>query len=256
MAQHECGPGRPGPAGDTTAPGPAGDSIASALLAGAVSYALKAAALVGPADLPRPTPCPGWNVGQLICHLAGSMAAVEEAIAAGAMDGEGIGTEAIGAEPPGAGPSCGAPSCGAPSCGAPSCGAPSCGAPPDAGEPVELLRDCAASLLWTAFTTSHPVIWIGGIPVPYEFVVSAAAVEAAVHGWDISVGCGRGRAIPASLAGPMIRLLPRLVPGRGGLFSTPVAVPRCASPGDRLVAFLGRDPSERHRTFPTLVTDE
>ena len=45
----------------------------------------------------------------------------------------------------------------------------------------------------------------------------------------------------------MLRLSPLLVAGREGLFAVPVEVPAQASPGDRLVGYLGRHPgSPRH----------
>jgi hypothetical protein len=40
----------------------------------------------------------------------------------------------------------------------------------------------------------------------------------------------------------MLRLGPLLVAGREGLFGVPVEVPAQASPGDRLVGYLGRHP--------------
>ena len=44
------------------------------------------------------------------------------------------------------------------------------------------------------------------------------------------------------LAVRMLRLSPLLVAGREGLFAVPVEVPAHASPGDRLVGYLGRHP--------------
>jgi hypothetical protein len=44
------------------------------------------------------------------------------------------------------------------------------------------------------------------------------------------------------LATQMLRLGPLLVVGREGLFAVPVDVPAQASPGDRLVGYLGRCP--------------
>jgi hypothetical protein len=70
-------------------------------------------------------------------------------------------------------------------------------------------------------------------------------VEIAVHGWDVSAARGRGRPIPPRLADPMLGLCPLLVAGREGLFAEPVEVPADASPGDRLVGFLGRNPGFR-----------
>jgi uncharacterized protein (TIGR03086 family) len=75
-------------------------------------------------------------------------------------------------------------------------------------------------------------------------VTSVGAVEIAVHGWDVAQACGHPRPIPPQLAKELLRLAPLLVTDadRPGRFAAPVAVPAHASPGDRLVAFLGRDP--------------
>ncbi|MBV9449664.1 MAG: maleylpyruvate isomerase family mycothiol-dependent enzyme [Streptosporangiaceae bacterium] len=195
------------------------------MLASAVSYALKAAALVGPADLPRPTPCPDWDLGLLLRHLSGSMADLEEAIATGRLDADPYAVPHV--TPfvlPGGG-----------------------GNP---GNPVELVRDRAAGLLYAMFTTAEPVIEVSGLPVPRELLMGAGAMEIAVHGWDTYVACGRGRVVPPALARPLIRLFPRLITVRQGLFGNPVAAPPCASPGDQLVAYLGRDPGARHQRPP------
>jgi hypothetical protein len=53
----------------------------------------------------------------------------------------------------------------------------------------------------------------------------------------------------------MLGLSPLIVAGREGLFAEPVAVPAGASPGDRLVGFLGRDPTAGKRSYPSVVTD-
>jgi hypothetical protein len=53
----------------------------------------------------------------------------------------------------------------------------------------------------------------------------------------------------------MLQLSPLLLAGREGLFAGPVEVPAQATPGDKLVAFLGRDPGTLPRG-PALVTDE
>ena len=68
------------------------------------------------------------------------------------------------------------------------------------------------------------------------------AVEIAVHGWDVRAARGGGGPIPPRLATRMLRLCPLLVAGREGLFAAPVATPPRASPGDQLVAYLGRVP--------------
>jgi hypothetical protein len=113
---------------------------------------------------------------------------------------------------------------------------------------------------------------VAGLPVPAGLVACTGAVEIAVHGWDVSAARGgAGRAgvrpvnpieptcpippIPAVLATRMLRLCPLVGAGREGLFAGPVEVPAQASPGNRLVGFLGRDPGTLPRG-PALVTHE
>jgi hypothetical protein len=81
-----------------------------------------------------------------------------------------------------------------------------------------------------------------GVPVPADLAACTGAVEIAVHGWDMSAACGGVRSIPAALVTRMLRLGPLLVAGREGWFAVPVEVPAQASPGDRLVGYLGRAP--------------
>jgi uncharacterized protein (TIGR03086 family) len=210
---------------------------ATGLLAGAVSYTLGVCALVRPGDMALPTPCADWDLAMLLAHLNASIADLETAISAGTLDLE---------------------------------------RPPDhaVGDPVETLRDRAAQLLCAAYVYGVPgrFVAVSGLPVPAGLVACTGAVEIAVHGWDVSVArgaAGRGRArpkkpvnpkepvrpIPAALASRMLGLCPLLVAGREGLFADPVEVAAQASPGDKLVAFLGRDPGTLLRG-PALVTRE
>ena len=187
------------------------------MLAGAVSYTLGVCALVRPGDLALPTPCADWDLAMLLAHLNASIADLETAISAGTLDLE---------------------------------------RPPDhvAGDPVETLRDRAAELLCAVYGYGGAgcFVAVGGLPVPAGLVACTGAVEIAVHGWDVSAararascgGAGHGgvQPIPAVLATQMLRLGPLLVVGREGLFAVPVDVPAQASPGDRLVGYLGRCP--------------
>ena len=207
---------------------------ATGLLAGAVSYTLGVCALVEPGDMALPTPCADWDLAMLLAHLNASLADLETAISDGTLDLE---------------------------------------RPPDhaVGDPVETLRDRAAQLLCAAYGYDDPgrFVAVGGLPVPAGLVACTGAVEIAVHGWDISAARGGAccagvrpqnpiepiNPIPAVLATRLLRLCPLLVAGREGLFAGPVEVPAQASPGDKLVAFLGRDPGTLPRG-PALVTGE
>ena len=199
-------------------------SGAIGLLVGAISYMLGVCAPIGPAEMTLPTPCADWDLAMLLGHLCQSMADLETALRTGQLDLE---------EPASA-----------------------------AGDPVEVLRDRAAQLLCTGYCFGGPerFVAVGGLPMPAGLVACTGAVEIAVHGWDVSAAraragrdsAGRDRAgrgadvrgtpIPAGLAARMLRLSPLLVAGREGLFAVPVEVPAQASPGDRLIGYLGRNP--------------
>ena len=199
-------------AGQARGPGAArAPSGATALLASAISYALGACAQVAPGEMARPTPCADWDLAALLAHLAASMADLESAIRTGHLD--------LDPDDP-ATPD------------------------PDGGDPVEVLRDQAANLLFTCYAhhSRDRFVLVGGLPLPAGIVACTGAVEIAVHGWDVSAARGRRGPIPPALATRMLRLSPLLVTGREGLFGAPVQVPSQASPGDRLVAYLGRNP--------------
>ena len=190
------------------------------LLAGAISYMLGVCAPIGAAELTLPTPCPDWDLAMLLGHLCQSMADLETALRTGRLDLD----EPVGRA---------------------------------GGDPVEALRDGAAQLLCAGYCYGGPecFVAVGGLPMPAGLVACTGAVEIAVHGWDVSAAraragrdstpSGRGTSqipIPAALATRMLRLSPLLVAGREGLFAVPVEVPAQASPGDRLVSYLGRHP--------------
>jgi len=181
------------------------------LLAGAISYMLGVCALVRPGEMALPTPCADWDLEALLAHLAASMADLESALRTGHLD-----LEPDDAATP----------------------------DPDGDDPVELLRDRAANLLFACYAHHGPdrFVLVGGLPLPAGIVTCTGAVEIAVHGWDVRAARGRGGPIPSALATRMLRLSPLLVTGREGLFGTPVQVPAQASPGDQLVAYLGRHP--------------
>ena len=211
-------PPRPGPR--STRPssgGPLGRG--RELLECAVSYALGDGVLGGAGPptarlLSRPTPCAEWVLGMLLVHVSDSIGMLHEAIAAGAA----------GAAPPGS-------------------AGPGGGLGPD---PVARLLGQAAGLLGAcaAAAPADPRVVIGDRELRASMVAVTGAIEITVHGWDISVACGACRPVPPGLAAILLPIAPLLItPGtRPGLFADPVQLPGPASPGDQLVAFLGRQP--------------
>lgn len=90
----------------------------------------------------------------------------------------------------------------------------------------------------------HRPIAVGGVPLAANVVACTGAVEVAVHGWDIAQACGQCRPIPSLLAAEMLEICAVILTGfsRRLLFAAPAEVSPRASPSDRLIAFLGRDP--------------
>ncbi len=179
------------------------------LLEPAIGYALAAVQAVTPELLPHPTPCLGWDVRMLLRHASESLAALQEGIDAGR----------IGLVP----------------------------APDDpAADPAQVFCDRAGRLLgaWTGAGGRPGVIAIADRCVTLSVMAGAGALELAVHGWDISHACGHHQPIPGALATGLLQISPLLVPraGRHPLFAAPVTVAPAASAGDRLVAYLGRNP--------------
>lgn len=180
----------------------------SGLFERAVSYTLGCVQDIGPGQLSRPTPCARWDLRTLLRHVTDSLDAL----------GEGIGTGRISLYPPDDRP---------------------------VPDPAGAVRDRAGQVLsaWTA-TDEGRWISVGGQPLSARLMIDTAAVEIAVHGWDISRSCGRHRLIPPTLAAEMLEISRLVVTAdtRYPLFDAPVSVPPMAGPGARLLAFLGRDP--------------
>jgi uncharacterized protein (TIGR03086 family) len=187
---------------------------ATGLLVGAIGYALAACVQLTPGELGLPTPCAQWDLRTLLGHLSESMADLEAGLRGGCLELD----QAAPLDPAGA-----------------------------AGygdDPVEVLRDRAADLLFAGYAIRgrDAFVLVGGLPMSAGLVACTGAVEIAVHGWDVCAARGRGGPIPPRLAIPMLELCPLLVAGREGLFAEPVPTSAQAGPGDQLVAYLGRVP--------------
>jgi uncharacterized protein (TIGR03086 family) len=181
------------------------------LLEPSISYALGAVLAVTPELLSRPTPCRDWDLRMLLRHAGESLAAIGEGIEAGRL---GLDPAAEDGEL--------------------------------AADPARAFRDRAGQLLdaWISPGHQRQVIEVAGCPLAAGVMAAAAALEIAVHGWDISRACGQRQPIPRALAASLLVTAPVLVPrtGRYPLFAAPVTIPATAGPSDRLAAFLGRTP--------------
>jgi uncharacterized protein (TIGR03086 family) len=187
-------------------------TAAPGLLEHAVSYTLATAGQATPQLLPLPTPCEQWDLQALLAHVSDSLAVLAEAMTA----------RQIGLGPP-----------------------PTHEPAADA-DPVACLRRRARGLLaaCAAASAEERLVAIADRELTTSMITATGAIEIAVHGWDISAACGIPRPIPPPLAAALLPLAPLLIPRatRAGLFAAPVSVPESACPGDRLVAFLGRQP--------------
>jgi uncharacterized protein (TIGR03086 family) len=180
------------------------------LLGSAVSYALAGAGMILPPQLPCLTPCPGWDLEMLRDHLSDSIGVLTDAIA----------DAATGYREP-------------------------------EHDPVARLRGQAAGLLdaCAAAGRSGRRVAVGDRELTPNMVAVTAAIEIAVHGWDISVACGACQPVPPGLAAVLLPIAPLLITSgtRRGLFADPVPLLGPACPGDQLVAFLGRQPRLNRR---------
>ncbi|MDR7304298.1 TIGR03086 family metal-binding protein [Haloactinomyces albus] len=180
------------------------------LLERAITYTLGSLHLVTQADLLCSTPCRDWDLRALLRHMEESLVALHEAVDTGH-----VGIEALAED----------------------------GDP--AVDPVTALRNRACRLLGASTGAgSRDVVSIADAELTTGIVTSTGALEIAVHGWDIARARRDHRPIPEPLAEEMLALLPLFVTDadRPGRFAAPVDVPPWAGPGDRLLAFLGRDP--------------
>jgi uncharacterized protein (TIGR03086 family) len=187
-----------------------GDLDGISLLERAVAYTRGSLQLVASTSLAVPTPCRGWDLYALLCHMNDSLAAFTEAAEIGYVDLVPV---------------------------------------PDAGshsDPGRLLverlkgRACALLAAW-----AHPrtgAVRVADRELRSDLLASAGSLEIAVHGWDVATACGVSRPLPPALAADLSDVVPVLVSDddRPGRFAEPVDVPLHAPPSARLLAALGR----------------
>jgi uncharacterized protein (TIGR03086 family) len=178
------------------------------LLSYAIRYASESVDAVEPGTESLPTPCEGWDLRALLLHLNQSMDELRRTVALERMDVEqgSTSTTQLGAT--------------------------------FQSHARLLLQSCVHGGV-----VGRRII-VGDQALASAWVVIAAAAEIAVHGWDISVTCGKVRSIPDPLALGLLSLLQLVVTDatRQPLFGPQVPISPLASASDQLVAFLGRHP--------------
>lgn len=186
----------------------------TSLLDRAVDYALASLRLVTPELMTRPTPCAGWDLRALLEHLDDAFLALSEAIVVGHV---GFG-----------GPQASRP-------------APE----PDISDaPHGVAPEQQPGTPRSSRVAVPPVVSVAGLPLETDIVTAVGAIELTVHGWDVAEACGQHHPIPPALATDLLEVVPRFVTDadRPVRFAASVPTGSRASPGDRLVAYLGRQP--------------
>lgn len=189
------------------------DTDELSVLAEATRYLLRSLLLVRDANLAAPTPCQEWDLRRLLDHIHASLEEVTDVLAVPELD-------AVGGSDSGTA----------------------------AGtDPVASVRAGIIDLLLAS--TSLPIAgrWceIWGRYLPVNIVVYVAAIEMALHAWDIAQACDSQGAIPADLASALLRISAPLAEAGVArhLLAKPLAVSPVATPSDRLLALFGRQPA-------------
>jgi uncharacterized protein (TIGR03086 family) len=185
------------------------------LLERALGYTLGSLQLVTSEALGRPSPCTAWDLQDLLRHMDDSLLTLHQAIVSGHVELDPA--RPAGDRPRGA----------------------------RAGvHLVASLRERGCRMIGSWAGAGHPdEIAVADRVLPSPLVAATGAIEVAVHGWDVARACGHDRPVPAALAGELLELSRLLIrdEDRPAHFARPVRVP-AAGPGDRLIAFTGRDP--------------
>jgi uncharacterized protein (TIGR03086 family) len=156
--------------------------------------------------LDRRTPCAGWDLADLLAHMEDALDAFTEAA------GGAVGVHAAQA----------------------------------AAGPVPVIRAKAMALrdLWLRPAPGDVVLEAasGRLDLHTPVLLATAALEIAVHGWDVGRATGLAAPMPPALAGELLPMAQAFVgpADRGVRFAPPRPVAADAPDEDRLLAFLGR----------------
>ncbi|KQY57579.1 TIGR03086 family metal-binding protein [Nocardioides sp. Root140] len=173
------------------------------LLERAIGYARGALGAAATADPDSPTPCSEWRLGALLAHMSDSLDAFTEA-------SSGL----ISIRPPSG----------------------------DDPTPVGVLYDQACTLLGAWTSPAARTVRLGDRRLASGILLSAGALEIAVHAWDVARATRFDAPLPEGLATDLLPAAYALVDAadRGVRFAEALPVPDAAPASVRLLAFLGR----------------
>jgi uncharacterized protein (TIGR03086 family) len=153
-------------------------------------------------DRSGPTPCAGWSLADLLTHMDDGLDAFLEA-AGGAVRVE---------------------------------------VPRTHGADLAALQSKACRLLGVWQSQSLPMVVVGDRQLPAGLLVSAAALEITVHGWDVARATGTHHDIPEHLARALMPVAHAVVTpdDRTERFAPPARTPPDATSAQVLLGYLGR----------------
>jgi uncharacterized protein (TIGR03086 family) len=191
-------------------PGLDGLDGAVELLDRSLAYTRVALASVSDERLSDPTPCAGWDLARLLRHMEDSLDAFGEGAA-----------------------------------GSVALSAPAASALPAAVRTGSLQQKACALL--GAWTQPPARVRVGPYIVDTALVAEVAALEIAVHGWDVAQALGLDHPLPDALARRLLPVAASLVSDqdRGRRFG-PARPVLATSEAARLLGFLGRDLTGPH----------
>ena len=181
------------------------------LLEGAFASTGARIAAVTAADLDRPTPCSEWDVRALLNHATGVV--TRFAATAGRTAQEHTAEEDFIGD-----------------------------------DPSAAFQQAAKAALhaWSQPGALQGKVTLPmGIELPAPAAASVNLIDTLVHGWDVATALGHDATLDPELATAAYEAALSIVKGGfrpGAAFAPPVTVPGDASPSDKLVALLGRQP--------------